>query len=149
MFLDNNTFASIIDSTPLISIDLVVKNLQGQALLGFRSNRPAQGYWFVPGGRIQKNESMKNAFIRLCRNELGLNCTIEEAKFLGPYEHFYEDSVFGEHISTHYVVLGYEIVVDAAQLLLPFEQHSHYQWFDVDVLMSQDTVHRHSQWYFA
>jgi colanic acid biosynthesis protein WcaH len=106
MFLDNNTFATVIDSTPLISIDLVVKNQQGQALLGLRTNRPAQGYWFVPGGRIQKNESMQTAFTRLCQNELGMDFSIDQARFIGPFQHFYDDSVFGKHISTHYVVLG-------------------------------------------
>lgn len=149
MFLDNKTFETVIDSTPLISLDLVVKNQQGQALLGFRTNRPAQDYWFVPGGRIQKNESMKTAFTRLCENELGLTCTIEQAKCLGPFEHFYDDSVFGDHVSTHYVVLGYEIVVDESQLSLPTEQHSQYQWFDVNALLTQDNVHQHSKWYFA
>lgn len=149
MFLDNKTFETVIDSTPLISIDLVVKNSQGQVLLGFRTNRPAQGYWFVPGGRIQKNESMKAAFTRLCQNELGLTCSIEQAKCLGPFEHFYNDSVFGEYVSTHYVVLGYEIVVEESQLKLPKEQHSQYQWFDVNTLLTQENVHQHSKWYFA
>ncbi len=149
MFLDNKKFEIVIDSTPLISIDLVVKNQQGQALLGFRTNKPAQAYWFVPGGRIQKNESMKAAFARLCQNELGLTCSIEQAQFLGPFEHFYNDSVFGEHVSTHYVVLGYEIVVDESQLTLPTEQHSQYQWFDIKSLLTQDNVHKHSKWYFS
>lgn len=148
MFLDNNTFETVIDSTPLISIDLVVKNPQGQALLGFRTNRPAQGYWFVPGGRIQKNESMQTAFTRLCQHELGLTSAIEQATFLGPFEHFYDDSVFGEHVSTHYVVLGYEITVDESQLSLPTEQHSQYQWLDVKTLLTQADVHQHSKWYF-
>jgi len=149
MFLDNKIFETVIDSTPLISIDLVVKNQLGQALLGFRTNRPAQDYWFVPGGRIQKNESMKAAFTRLCENELGLTCAIEDAKCLGYFEHFYDDSVFGDHVSTHYVVLGYEIIVDESQLSLPTEQHSQYQWFDVNTLLTQENVHQHSKWYFA
>ncbi|MFT6919595.1 MAG: colanic acid biosynthesis protein WcaH [Cognaticolwellia sp.] len=149
MFLDNNTFETVIDSTPLISIDLVVKNPQGQFLFGFRTNRPAQDYWFVPGGRIQKNESMKNAFTRLCLHELGLIFSIEQATFLGLYEHFYDDSVFGDHVSTHYVVLGYQITVDDSQLSLTTEQHSQYQWFDIDVLLTQDNVHQHSKWYFV
>ncbi|MFT5705902.1 MAG: colanic acid biosynthesis protein WcaH [Oceanospirillaceae bacterium] len=148
MFLDNKTFETVIDSTPLISIDLVVKNQQGQALLGFRTNRPAQRYWFVPGGRIQKNESIKSAFKRLCLHELGLTCSIDQADFLGAFEHFYDDSVFSEHVSTHYVVLGYEIVVEEALLKLPTEQHSQYQWFDVNVLLIQNNVHKHSKWYF-
>ncbi|MGE6568346.1 GDP-mannose mannosyl hydrolase [Shewanella vesiculosa] len=149
MFLDNKIFETVIYSTPLISIDLVVRNPQGQVLFGFRTNRPAQDYWFVPGGRIKKNESMKNAFTRLCQHELGLTYSIEQATFIGPYEHFYDDSVFGDHVSTHYVVLGYEITVAESQLTLPSEQHSQYQWFDVDSLLTQENVHQHSKWYFA
>ncbi|MGI2109494.1 GDP-mannose mannosyl hydrolase [Shewanella frigidimarina] len=148
MFLDNNTFETVIDSTPLISIDLVVRNPKGHALLGYRTNRPAKDHWFVPGGRILKSELMKNAFTRLCQQELGLDFSLERASFLGLFEHFYDDSVFGEHLSTHYVVLGYEITVDESQLSLPSEQHSQYQWFDVDTLLTQDNVHQHSKWYF-
>jgi colanic acid biosynthesis protein WcaH len=109
--------------------------------LGYRANRPAQDYWFVPGGRILKNESMKSAFSRLCQNELGLPCTIEQAKFLGPFEQFYNDSVFTQSISTHYLVLGYEITVDEQSLCLPTEQLSDYQWFDIGVLQRDDAVH--------
>jgi len=148
MFLDNKTFENIIDSTPLISIDLAVKNKQGQALFGLRTNRPALNYWFVPGGRIQKNESMQVAFSRLCLDELGLSFLIENAQFIGPFEHFYQDSVFGEEISTHYVVLAYAITVDETELSLPAEQHSEYQWFDIDTINARPNVHQHSKWYF-
>lgn len=44
MFLDEDTFKTIITSTPLISIDLVIKNTGGEYLLGLRNNRPAQEY---------------------------------------------------------------------------------------------------------
>ncbi|HFK1281856.1 TPA: GDP-mannose mannosyl hydrolase, partial [Escherichia coli] len=36
MMLDLETFKTVVASTPLISIDLVVKNNAGQVLLGFR-----------------------------------------------------------------------------------------------------------------
>jgi len=50
--LDDDTFEMIIDCTPLISIDLVVRESSGRILLGQRLNRPAQGFWSVPGSRI-------------------------------------------------------------------------------------------------
>ena len=56
MFLDEGTFKSVIENAPLVSIDLVVKNSLGQYLFGYRTNRPAKGFWFVPGGRIHKGE---------------------------------------------------------------------------------------------
>jgi colanic acid biosynthesis protein WcaH len=39
MFLDDTTFKTVIASTPLISIDLVIKNTKGEYLLGYRNNR--------------------------------------------------------------------------------------------------------------
>ena len=71
MFLDKETFSSVIKAAPLVSIDLVIKNKQGQTLLGERLNKPAQGFWFVPGGRILKDESLADAFKRLATEELG------------------------------------------------------------------------------
>jgi colanic acid biosynthesis protein WcaH len=148
MFLDESTFKTVISNAPLISIDLVVKNSQGQYLLGYRTNRPAQNYWFVPGGRIHKNEPMDAAFCRLTEAELGIKLERQSARFLGPYEHFYDDYVFGQDVSTHYVVLAYEITIDIALVNLPAEQHSQYQWFEKSELMERGDVHQHSKWYF-
>ncbi|GAA77709.1 GDP-mannose mannosyl hydrolase [Pseudoalteromonas sp. BSi20495] len=150
MFLDNATFTTVIDSTPLVSMDLVAINEQGQALLGERLNRPAQGYWFVPGGRILKNEPLEHAFKRLTLEELGSELAIESAELLGPYDHFYNDSVFGEHIKTHYVAIAYIVRVSAEQLShLPInEQHGSYKWFDMADLKYNPQVHIHTKWYF-
>ena len=70
-FLEKSVFTTVIDSTPLVSIDLLIENTDGKILLGYRNNRPAKGYWFVPGGRIQKGESMDDAFQRLTQSEIG------------------------------------------------------------------------------
>lgn len=48
--LDELTFKTVVASTPLVSMDLIVRNKRDQVLLGLRTNRPAQGFWFVPGG---------------------------------------------------------------------------------------------------
>ncbi|WP_419226884.1 GDP-mannose mannosyl hydrolase [Alteromonas marina] len=146
-FLEKQIFTTVIDSTPLVSIDLLIEDKHGQILLGYRNNRPAQGYWFVPGGRILKGESMDNAFKRLTLAELGTEFSRGQAEFLGPYEHFYEDFVFGEGISTHYVVLGYKIICDIDINTLPNAQHGKYKWFTKQEMLSSDTVHKHSKWY--
>ena len=49
IFLDKEVFSSVIENTPLVSIDLVVKNKYGQTLLGKRLIKPAKAHWFVPG----------------------------------------------------------------------------------------------------
>ena len=147
MFLNKEVFKTVVGSTPLISIDLVVRNPLGDILLGKRNNRPAQGYWFVPGGRIMKGEAMNAAFSRLCKEELGLCSDIKAANFLGPFEHFYEDSIFGSAVSTHYVVLGYEIEAEISLANLPNSQHHEYDWFSIEEMAKAENVHRHSKWY--
>tara|TARA_R110001583_G_scaffold1285_1_gene10544 strand:- start:13433 stop:13906 length:474 start_codon:yes stop_codon:yes gene_type:complete len=149
MFLDKNTFSTVIESTPLVSIDLVVKNKEGQALLGERLNKPAKGFWFVPGGRILKNESMAKAFKRLTAEELGQEFSIEQAQLLGPYDHFYNDNVFGDEFSTHYVAIAYVLTLETELSQLPLNiQHQSYKWFDIDALLQLNNVHQHTKNYF-
>ena len=148
MFLADDVFQTIVSSTPLISIDLVVGGNDNKFLLGMRNNKPAQNTWFVPGGRVQKNESLDDAFRRLCDEELNVAREREHAEFLGVYEHFYEDSIFGNDVSTHYIVLAYKINIDASTETLPKQQHNNYAWMTKDEVLSSQNVHKHSQWYF-
>ncbi|WP_435927076.1 GDP-mannose mannosyl hydrolase [Dryocola sp. BD613] len=148
MFLSQEDFATVVRATPLISIDLVVENLAGEYLLGQRTNRPAQGFWFVPGGRVQKDETLADAFARLTEAELGQRFTLEEGEFYGVWQHFYEDNFSGQDFSTHYVVLGFRLRVDDKRLRLPTEQHNDYCWLTPEALLRRDDVHDNSRAYF-
>lgn len=147
--LEKSTFKTVVASTPLISIDLIVRNSHDQVLLGFRSNRPAQGYWFVPGGRIYKNETFEQAFSRLTQAELGKTIELSTASSLGVYEHFYVDNFSGPEFSTHYVVLGYQMYCDIGLDELPVVQHEIYKWFHLTELLSSDFVHQNTKAYFS
>lgn len=149
-FLDTETFRTVVCYTPLISIDLIVKNNLNQVLVGRRVNRPAQGFWFVPGGRVQKDEALSDAFSRLAKAELGMAMKIEESKFIGVFEHFYPDNFSGSEFSTHYVVLGYEIVLGQEQLsYIPMAQHDSYMWFTLEKLVASESVHPNTKLYFC
>ena len=50
--LDFDTFLGVVNHTPLVAVDLVLVRGGQEVLLGLRNNRPAQSFWFVPGGRI-------------------------------------------------------------------------------------------------
>ncbi|MBA6257126.1 MULTISPECIES: GDP-mannose mannosyl hydrolase [unclassified Colwellia] len=148
MSLPEKIFKEIVASTPLISIDLIVRDTQGKVLLGKRTNRPAQGYWFVPGGRILKDESIELAFKRLLIDELGLDFSAVKTSFIGTYQHFYDDNFFDSAFSTHYVVLAYQIILQNDLASIPNEQHSSYNWFSENELLNDDNVHLYSKWYF-
>ncbi|MDN8555940.1 GDP-mannose mannosyl hydrolase [Citrobacter werkmanii] len=146
--LEQVQFQEVVAATPLISIDLIVRNSLGQVLLGLRLNRPAQGFWFVPGGRVRKDESLDDAFMRLANEELGITYIRAHATFLGPYEHFYDDNFSGDSFSTHYIVLGYELRCEGLGHKLPVNQHERYRWFDVSELINDPNVHQYSKNYF-
>lgn len=152
MWLNHETFMTVLDAAPLVSIDLVIENSEGDFLLGQRVNRPAQGYWFVPGGRILKGESLDDAFSRLSKTELGLALHRGDARLLDVYEHFYTDSVFGatgEGPSTHYVALGYHLrISNALPELLPHQQHTEYRWASTESILVDPLVHHHTRAYF-
>ncbi|WP_345841987.1 GDP-mannose mannosyl hydrolase [Shewanella algae] len=149
MFLERDIFSKVIESAPLVSIDLVVTDSKGMVLLGERLNRPAKGCWFVPGGRVLKNEPMREAFKRLTRDELGLEYSIDRASLLGIFDHFYDDYVFGNEITTHYVAIAFVIQLDVQIENLPInKQHCSYQWFSVPCLLADKKVHVHTKWYF-
>ncbi|EKO3611302.1 GDP-mannose mannosyl hydrolase [Vibrio metschnikovii] len=147
--LDKETFKTIVASTPLVSIDLIIRNSCNQVLLGLRTNRPAQGFWFVPGGRIGKDETFEQAFLRLTQLELGYPISLNDASFLGPYQHLYSDNFSGTDFSTHYVVLGYQLMLDLDLQTLPVEQHQNYQWWDEQELLNSEQVHRNTKAYFS
>jgi colanic acid biosynthesis protein WcaH len=127
-FLTTEIFEKITDATPLVSIDFIVTEAD-RILLGKRLNRPAKGEWFVPGGRVLKNETLDNAFERLAMCELGKSCFRYEADLIGVYEHFYPDSMFSENVSTHYIVLAYQLHFVPVELDFPKAQHDSFKWF--------------------
>ena len=142
--LDDITFKTIIDSAPLISIDILLKK-DGKVLLGKRVNKPAQGYFFSMGGRVNKNEAIANAMARIAKNELNIELKYIP-KFIGVFEHFYDDSIYKD-VSTHYVDIAYEYEVKEIPDL-PTEQHSEYKWFTIDELLESKQVHKYTKDYF-
>ena len=147
--MQDNEFLGIINSTPLVSIDLIIENHAGQYLLGKRTNRPAQGFWFVPGGRIRKGEQLAQAFQRISYNELGRALEIGQACHLGAYDHIYTDNFAGvEGVSTHYVALGYKIPLEREFDIQIDEQHSEVKWWSETDLLESDEVHQNTKNYF-
>lgn len=144
--LSAKDFCRVIDHAPLVSIDLIVMQ-QGKVLLGKRTNRPAQGYWFVPGGRVRKNETLNIAFNRLSLEELGIQLDKENANFLGVHEHFYDDGVFGATPSTHYIALAFTLELTKNSVSLSQDQHSDVLWWDISEAVSSSSVHFYTKEY--
>jgi len=153
LILPIEDFKIVVKNTPLISIDFIVRNEDTEGiLLGKRVNKPAFGYYFTLGGRVLKDESIEKAQKRIFKNELGFDLN-QIPKFLGIFEHFYNDSFVDDNISTHYVNMGYEINISQSLINqfenLPKEQHSYYKWFSLKELLNSNEVHKYTKDYFS
>ena len=127
MILSTAEYRRIMETMPVVCIDCVVRNEKGEYLLLKRANEPLKGEYWVPGGRLHRNELLEDAVHRKMREELGI--AVEILECLGFYEEFFEktaqDAANGFHaISFLYLVrpLKDEIELDA--------QSSDWGWFE-------------------
>ena len=145
--LDPKKFKIIIESTPLVSIDLCIV-FDSQILLGKRKNQPLKGVWFTPGGRILKNETWQDCLLRVASSELELEVR-DPNQFLlmGVWDHFYKNSVVDERVSTHYVNLPHCICMKQKPNFQIDEQHDEIGWFDLQEVASSSGFHEYMRNY--
>ena len=139
--LDPEAFKSVIENTPLVSIDLCLI-CNGQILLGKRRNEPLKGRWFTPGGRIHKNETWQDALLRIAEVELGLGgIAVEGFSLMGVWDHFYTNSAVDQGISTHYVNLPHYAEFKSKPQITLDDQHGEFEWFDLSVVAKDEKFH--------
>lgn len=149
--LDDATFATVIQNTPLVSIDLIIMSPDNRkVLLGQRKNEPAQNYWFAYGGRILKDERLAQAVQRVSEAELRLALNRNDGEFIGVFEHIYDRNFF-EHgeFGTHYVVLAHKFVLAEDPPVIPDGQHRDHRWWTVTELLEAPDVHPNTKAYFS
>jgi colanic acid biosynthesis protein WcaH len=147
--LNDQQLLEVIERTPLVSIDLIVRDTDNRILLGLRNREPAKDTWFVPGGRILKNEQLDDAFMRVSSKELGVQYTRPQARLLGIFDNIYDTNYQeGPGIGTHYVVLAYEIRPSHLPQRLPIDQHREYRWFTCTEAAHTKDLHKYVLPYF-
>jgi GDP-mannose mannosyl hydrolase len=147
--LADDDFAHIVQHAPLVSIDLIIRDPERNALLGLRVNEPAKGRYFVPGGVIWKNETISAAFARILKTETGLRVSFADARLLGVFEHFYETNRFNRpDFGTHYIVLAYELSLRHWPSIEIDSQHSDVRWMSEAEILSAADVHPNTKAYF-
>ncbi|WP_267639839.1 NUDIX domain-containing protein [Haloarchaeobius amylolyticus] len=99
---------TVVRNVPIVSIDLVVRSPDG-IVLGKRTNEPAKGEWFVPGGRVHKHERLVDAARRVASDELGVK--VEVIGELGAYEHLYHEAEL-DGDGKHYLANGFVVETD-------------------------------------
>ena len=82
---------------PQVAVGAIITDAEGCVLLIQRGHAPAQGRWSVPGGRVERGETLQQALLRELAAETGLSAQ------MGPLAEVLEyiDDDF------HYVILDY------------------------------------------
>jgi len=92
-FIPKEEYKKILELMPIPCVDLIIIHNK-KILLVKRKDEPGKDWWWIPGGRIFKNETLEQAAIRKAKEETGLDIRVE--KKLTSYEFFYSKSTFGE-----------------------------------------------------
>lgn len=118
-------YRQIHEVLPISCVDILLKN-GDSFLLAKRNNKPAQGYWWFPGGRVLKNETLKDAAFRKTQQETGLDIKIE--KILGVNETIFPDGPFDS--STHTINVVFLATCTSPENIVTLDdQNDEYQWF--------------------
>jgi len=145
--LDTEIFKSIVENTPLVSIDMCLI-CNDQILLGKRNNEPLKGRWFTPGGRIFKNESWQACVKRIAISELGLVIDdMSKVRLMGVWDHFYANSFVDKDISTHYINLPHYVLFEDYPKIETDDQHKEMGWFDLETVKKSAVQHEYMRNY--
>jgi len=143
-------YQNLVRLAPLVTVDLILRNVEGKIWLGRRKNHPAKGTWFVPGGRITKNETREDAFARVSLAELGAAKNLGDATFLGAYDQFFKDNFFEQPgFGTHCISLAYELHWKEKNDPHSTGQHAECGWFTLDQIFKLEMVHPDTKGYFS
>ena len=96
--LPADLYGKAVKLLPICCIDLAIERpSDGRFLLVKRATEPVKGFWWVPGGRIFRNETFYAAAKRKAKEETGVET--EALAVLGVWNTFFPTSAWGG--STH------------------------------------------------
>jgi colanic acid biosynthesis protein WcaH len=84
--LPHEEYKKLLSAIPIVCVDCLVVNENEEYLLVKRANPPLKGEYWVPGGRLYKNERMLDAVHRKMREEVGIG--VDVVTILGILEFF-------------------------------------------------------------
>ena len=75
--LPEDVFLFITRNTPMVNVDLLIKDEKGRTLLSWRDDSLHEPSWHVPGGIIRYKEKMKERLQKVAETEIGTKIKFE------------------------------------------------------------------------
>ncbi len=133
-WLTKTEYKSIVKKVPIPTVDLVIlRHLTNswEVLLLIRKTGYARGQWCIIGGRIHKEESIKEAVKRQAK-DLGV-----KIKIIPPFSYNYP-AVLNDHLNQDKtkqpICAVYPVRIIKGQVKDEGEEYKGYKWFSLDKL---------------
>ncbi|MBU4300072.1 NUDIX domain-containing protein [archaeon] len=75
--LPDELFYYISKTTPLVNVDLLIKDEKGRTLLSWRNDKYCGKGWHVPGGIVRFKETLEERVKKVAETEIGAGVTFE------------------------------------------------------------------------
>ncbi|MEA2460671.1 MAG: 8-oxo-dGTP diphosphatase [Actinomycetota bacterium] len=118
------------EGRPEIAVGAIVV-VEGRLLMVRRGHEPNKGLWTVPGGRVERGESLEDAVKREIREETGL--AVEVGRLAGHLEYI------GEH---HLVILDFLAQPQDGSEPVAGDDADEVRWVPLDEIANLDCTPR-------
>ena len=126
--IPEETYRCIVDTMPILCVDAIIRNDQGQVLLVKRTNEPLKGEWWVPGGRVYKGELLEGSIQRKIKEELGIDIQVKGVA--GYYEDQFEKNPLNIESGLHTLGIVFEATPQNLDIRLD-DQSGGWKFFDM------------------
>lgn len=124
MIIEKNLYEKIQGIIPIACVDLIIVNEAGKVLLARRTNQPAQGEWWFPGGRVHYLETRVSAAVRKLKEECSLKAT--QMGELGTFDVILDG--VGDRSKLHFITTVFIASVGSTDAFILEEQNSTAEW---------------------
>jgi colanic acid biosynthesis protein WcaH len=126
MIIPIEYYKKIVEVLPILCVDVIIKNGEGEYLLIKRANEPLKGQWWVIGGRVLKGESLEQAAKRKVKEEVGLE--IDNVQSMGYYEDSLETNPFCSAIPLHSISIVFSTIIENKKMVTLDHQSSDWKY---------------------
>jgi colanic acid biosynthesis protein WcaH len=125
--LPNEVFYYISKTTPLVNVDLLIKDEDGRTLLSWRDDRYTGKGWHVPGGIVRFKEALETRIKKVAEIEIGASVIFD------PVPIALNQIILPERdIRSHFISILYKCFLSKTFILqnngLSIEDNGYLQW---------------------
>jgi colanic acid biosynthesis protein WcaH len=127
MIIKKNLYKKIMESIPIVCIDVIIMNEKNEYLLVKRKNNPLKNKFWMVGGRLYKNEMLADGIKRKVNEEIGVKkCSI---KYVGFFEEFFNKTEQNINSNFHAISFVYKALINSKTKIKIDNQSIEYKWF--------------------